>query len=242
MPAFVLAAGATAWAISRMGRLRIPAEALLVLAVLLGATDMPASARWVAGGTVAAGGLGLLMALARQPRMAALVRRPEAAIALGISIAITLAAIGAWQLRRYEDLGRGTTDPAISTVYDRAPEGTRIGLAGNALASGATVAPLFGERFDNEVEWVGPVQRDQLGNYSDEESFVAALERNEYDLLVVFRGARPIWETGEAGFTGEEIASSLPPERWAREAGFRPIARGDATTLLARELLASALG
>ncbi|HEY8467028.1 MAG TPA: phospholipid carrier-dependent glycosyltransferase [Solirubrobacterales bacterium] len=111
-------------------------------------------------------------------------------------------------------------DAVIDAVIERAPAGARIGLAGAWNDAGLSpVLPSFGPRFENEVEYVGPLVEEMQQRYEERAGFVAALERGDYDLLIVGRG-RP----------------ELPPIRegdWAESAGWEPVAESERFELYA---------
>jgi hypothetical protein len=137
-------------------------------------------------------------------------RRPAMGVAL-VLVAVAVAAGYEIQDRfnsgRYHD-----ADPTIDFLLADGDGGQRVGLAGLWDDSGlAPPLPAFGTRFGNEVDYVGPLEREFLGRYESPEEFEAALERGDFDYLVVGRG-RP----------GEPAS---PEGRWAQAAGFELVAR-----------------
>jgi hypothetical protein len=102
-------------------------------------------------------------------------------------------------------------DPAIDTLLRVAPEGRRIGLAGDWSVGGLSpVWPAFGTRIGNEVEYVGEFVRGFMTPYRSEARFGQALRHGDFDVLVIGRGFYPPQNTRE--------------QRWAMQAGWRTIA------------------
>jgi hypothetical protein len=77
---------------------------------------------------------------------------------------------------------------------------------------------MFGPRLRNDVRYVGPWIRHRLEQYTRPGPFRAALRDGRYELLLVGRGSPP--------------KDVVAPERWALGAGWKPVARGPAMTLL----------
>ncbi len=138
------------------------------------------------------------------------------AIALGV---VLLALAGA---RRIEQQVNGErylgVDPAIDALLKVAPDGRRIGLAGDWSVSGLTpIWPSFGTRIGNHVEYIGYFDG-FLRRYGTQPRFQAALERGRYDAIVVGRGFYPPQATRE--------------QRWAIAAGWRTIALSERLRVL----------
>jgi 4-amino-4-deoxy-L-arabinose transferase-like glycosyltransferase len=130
---------------------------------------------------------------------------------LGVAAAVALAALagfGGWRMqndfiaKRYAGL-----DPTTDWIRQHAPPGSRIGVASTWGIAYAPPLPAFGPRFDNEVTYVGPVEDGMLREYSDGRAFGDALDRGDFDYLIVGRG----------DLGGPPAAE----ERWARDAGWR---------------------
>ncbi len=133
-------------------------------------------------------------------------RVPGTAAALALAL-LAVAVVGNEVQARFNQDRYVGGDLVIDTVVERAPEDARIGLAGAWNDAGLSpVLPAFGPRFENEVEFVGPVIDGMQQRYSERDDFLAALEEGDYDLLIVGRG-RP----------------ELPPieeGEWAESAGW----------------------
>lgn len=206
LPAFVGAAAATAWLAGVSGRWRPVVETLLALAVLdglrrtvdVGARDV-AVALLVVGGAAAVG----VMLRALRPRGALLG-------AVAVSLVGVMMAAG-WKLeRRWADRPYGSFDAAIAWLERAAPSGHRVGVAGDWSLDGIVpILPAFGPRLGNSVGYVGPIVQGTLRRFTTRATFVAALNRGGYDVLIVGRGNPP-------GPNGAQ-----PYVRWARAAGFR---------------------
>ena len=134
--------------------------------------------------------------------------------AVGVGVALLLVAVVAgYEIQDRFNAGRyRNADATIEFLLADGDGGQRVGLAGLWDDTGiAPPLPAFGTRFGNEVEYVGPPEHELLGRYESSEEFEAALERADFDYLVVGRG-RP--------------GQPTPPEGgWARAAGFELVAR-----------------
>jgi len=153
------------------------------------------------------------MSLYRQPGRR---RQRRRLIAAGV---VALVVIGAGlTANRLNDRTYASTDPVLGWIDAHAASGRDIGLAGIWGVSGVSpVLPAFGPRLGNRVEYAGPFVRHMLRRYRDRSAFLARLRRERYDLLVVGRG--------------QGVA---PEERWARAAGWTPVAGSQRLVLLRR--------
>ena len=221
LPALIPAAAAMAWVIGRAGRARPLLELGLLAAALDGldrAFDPEIGSLLLAvAGLGASGAAWLFLAPRLRGGSRPMVAR---AAAVTFAVALTVAAVaGGHRVQRELNDGRyRDADAALAWIEDNAGSGHRIGLAGRWSDRGpAPTLPAFGPRFGNEVEYVGPLVREMLRTYGREEDFTAALARGRFDLLLVGRGGPPPREARE--------------ERWARAAGFAPVARSARLTL-----------
>jgi hypothetical protein len=134
--------------------------------------------------------------------------------AIGLAAVALVVAVGGGyvvQDRFNDDRYRGA-DPTLNQLLSEADGGSRVGLAGLWDDSGlAPPLPAFGTRFGNEVEYVGPLEREMLGRYEREDEFLLALADGGYEYLIVGRG-RPGVPTPQEG-------------HWARSEGYELIAR-----------------
>jgi hypothetical protein len=229
-PALLLAVTLAAWAAGRAGRLRVPAE----LAAALAVADGLRRGFEVSAGRVALAGLALVLLaagvwLARRTPVRRLVReRAVLAVTLVLLGLGLVLALGHERQRRFNDGRYLDADAVIRTLARDAPEGRRIGLAGNWSVHGLSpVWPAFGPRLENRVEYVGERVDGQLREYADRERFVAAVRRAGYDLLVVGRGGYP----EGCPLPGEETDD----DEFARASGGREIASTGRLTLYAVE-------
>lgn len=218
VPALLVAAPALAWALGRAGRARPALEALLVvLAVDAMLRGVAVSAANLLAGALAVAALAGAAVLARRSLRAG----ARAAVAVAVVLA-ALAAAGLYSTEeRYLD-GRylGAT-PALDAALASAPPGSEIGVAGAwPVTTISPVLALMGPRLGNEVEYVGEWRDGWLLPYETPAAFARALARGRYDLLMVGR-EKPL------------AFPQLPEERWARRAGYRPIAGDENFTLLA---------
>lgn len=211
IPALLVALPVLAWT---AGRLAPPAgralEAALALAVLYGAHDgyqvvgLPDVV--AAAIALAALGAGAWLLWRLRARRAVLI-----AAAVGAAL-VGLAAADRMQ-DRINDARYRTFDPALGALLDAAPRDKRVGLAFAtywSLGDLSPIWPAFGTRLDNEVEFVGDFVDGFLTPYGDRQEFLAALERGDYDVLVVGRSTL--------------ARQSTPAQGWAMGAGWRTIA------------------
>ncbi len=216
VPALILAAPLAAYAVGRLGGARVIAELVLVGVVVY---DLH---KWLPiGGTrtlINVVIVVILWALLRSGRPA--VRSaPQLASPALIVLLVLCAGLG----YHYEKALAATPwqgdDPTVAWVTEHAPADARIGVTGVWDTAGTIVpAPLFGPRFQNEVNYVGPFVEHRLAQYKTAHKFVAALRRNRDELLEVGDGDPPL---------------AVPQEvRWARAAGWRIVAASPRLTLL----------
>jgi len=112
-------------------------------------------------------------------------------------------------------------DAVADVLNTRASAGNHVGIAGVWPDDGLPPPLLaFGPRFENHVTYVGRDDMDVRRRYRSRAGFERALEQGGYDYLIVGRGRPP--------------KPSVNEERWARSAGFRPVARSERLTLLRR--------
>jgi hypothetical protein len=130
-------------------------------------------------------------------------------------------------LRQTED--RYVTDryagvtPTLDAALARAPDGTRIGLAGAwPVTTLSPVLALFGPDLANDVRYVGATRDGMLVPYSDPAEYRAALERDGYDLVMV-GSEKPL------AFPLRDVAA------WTRAAGYSEIAADENFTRLQDE-------
>ena len=80
-------------------------------------------------------------------------------------------------------------DPAVDVVIDASGEPRRVGLTGVWTDAGISpILPSFGPRFENTVEYVGPIEQEMQQRYDTRAEFADALENGDYDFLIVGRG------------------------------------------------------
>ena len=220
VPALLIAAPVTAWAVGRLRGAGLLLEAALAVAVVTGADS--GFAIQSAGSVVRAGVV--LAALGAAGwwlwRRAPALRARPALVALGCAVAALAALSGGYKMQKTINDGRYVgMDPAVDVIVRTAPEDRRIGLAAAWSVEGLSpIWPSFGARIDNEVEYVGHFIDGFLTEYDDGDEFRAALRRGRYDLLVIGRGLFPPERPAE--------------ERWAAAAGWRTIALSERLRVL----------
>jgi len=230
VPAIVVALALAAWGAGRVRRGALAFTAVGLVALLHGIGKSgggelnPAPlGRWDFAVAIAfVAGLGAL-AWAFEPWARRLwrssLRVPGTAAALAAVLLVVAVVGNEVQARFNRDRYLGG-DAVIDAVIERAPGGARIGLSGAWNDDGLSpVLPSFGPRFENEVEYVGPLVDEMQQRYEERGDFLAALERGGYDLLIVGRG-RP----------------ELPPVRegdWAASAGWELVAESERFELYA---------
>jgi 4-amino-4-deoxy-L-arabinose transferase-like glycosyltransferase len=218
LPALVVSAALTAWAVHQLRGSAILFQLGAAVAVLDGliaagrigvrlrALDVVFAIVALAVAAVVAAGF--LRLRGRAP----LRRRMSIAVAVGL-VAATLP-LGYLTQSRYNSHRFQGQDAAIEWLVDNAHGGLKIGLTGTWPSTGIPpVYPSFGERLGNEVAYVGPFTEGRLRAYHREAAFVAAVQRERYDYLVVGLGNPP--------------RPHVTQESWARAAGYVPVAESD---------------
>lgn len=226
VPAIVVAAPLAGWALGRAGRLRIPLELACAAAVVYGIAE---SFDVTLGVVVAV--LGVLVVLAGAAWLVLHLSRrlPHRARLAVLGAAITAALTGAVAIGhlRQEEFNRTrytSGEPTQDWIARNAPEDTRIALAGVwGVKVRSPVWPAFGERIDNEVDFVGPTIDGQVREHASRERWAEALRDGDYDLVLVGRGGY-VKECPVAGQYSDD-------DRWARAEGFERLARSEHLTL-----------
>ena len=208
VPILMLLAAVLAWAIGCLPRAPAVAfQVALVAAVAIGAR----SGYEVRGARdIVLAALALALAGAAGWALWRVRSRPAVLVAASVAAAAVLLAGGHRVEQRINDERYLGIDPAIDVLLKVAPEGKRIGLAGDWSVSGLSpIWPAFGTRISNHVEYVGYFAG-FLRRYETQARFADALRRGRYDVLVVGRGFDPPQPTRE--------------QRWAIEAGWSTLA------------------
>lgn len=229
VPAMVTGAGLTAWSVSALGRVRPLAQALLFAGVLAGLAD----SFDVSPGKGVMWGLACALVAATAAlavRSAGNARRRAGAFALAALLVVAAVVAGDHLQRRYLRERYVGRTAALSWVLAHAPEGRRIGIAGDWQPGFVPLYGLFGPGFGNSVSYVGPVRQGQISRYHRAEGFQRGLARGGFDLLVVGFEREP----DLVAFRARPPYRDPPPARWAREAGWREVVRDSAYVLLAR--------
>ncbi len=207
VPGLVLAAALLAWLLGRLPRaVRLGASALMLLAIL----RTLSKAYEVGAARVAVAAVVLLAA------GAAVWWLPRAGRTVLAVAVLAAAGVAAHDVQREHNAG---PDPALGPVLFRVQSlapGTRVGLASTWSTKGLSpVRAAFGERLDNEVEFVGPFVDGMLRRERSEAAFVRRADA--FDVLVVGRR--------EGGLVDED--------RWLGRAGWRLLAQDDRLALYA---------
>jgi hypothetical protein len=219
MPALLLAAPVLAWIGGRLGAARLALEAVLLVTI---AANLNRHLAVGAGHVLLAAFVAAAVAGAWRwgARGRSSPRRVPAASAAAIVAVCGLAGLLYHYQRVLARTPYSPNDPAVQYALLHAPSHTRIGLTGVWSANGLEpVAPLFGPRLENRVEYVGPVIDHMLSLYRTPSQFLDALRRGHYALLMIGTGSPP--------------ASQPQAELVARDAGFLPVARSRRLVLLA---------
>lgn len=225
-PALLAGAAAAAWVAGRIGRAALVLELVAFAGVLQGLRRGFAVDRMLV--LQMAVGLAVLAALgwgvARTVRGAEGSRRTVLAALTAVVVLLAGVAVGHARQRDFNS-GRyaSTGDEALDWVTANAKRDRKIGLAGHwDVRSLSPVWPAFGPRIENEVEYVGPTIDGQLRDYPSARAFAAALRERGFELLLV----------------GRRDARAMPSletklDRWARQAGWELVARGNEASLYA---------
>jgi hypothetical protein len=218
VPALAVGAALAAWAIDRLGPWRRPLLGLAAATAVAG--SLTGGARAVALALGAALVAGALAAERRGAELPGVVPRPawlgRAAAALALVLALTGCAV-----RAERDSGRPAQGhrPLAVHVADRAAGGRRIALSRFWDYPDTLLAwDLHGPDVRNRVLHLGGVHKGSVDPPGTRAGFVAALERQRPDLLVVSRHGDP---------APRELA-------WARAAGYRDVLADGRLLLLER--------
>jgi hypothetical protein len=213
VPALLLAAPVTAWAIAAGGRARQVAEVVALLAVLDALRrGTPLQAHHLAiAGVVLAGCAGAWLLLREGS--------PRRLVALAASSLAVAAILGYFLQERFVD-GRYADEPVLGQFASEDGD-RRIALAGFwTLDELQPVLPAFGPRLENEVAYLGGFEDGMLRPVASASGFGAALRDGDFSLLLV--GKRPL-----------PTRPDLPEEEWAKQAGYRVVGADQRFTLLA---------
>lgn len=156
---------------------------------------------------VVAGGAWLRLRGPRHDRLSSATR----AAVLAASLAV-LVALGYGEQRKANATRYAGYDSTFAWIQKH-PAPLAVGLAGSFNFHGISPAwPMFGERIQNRVAFVGPFRRGHLTQYSSRQAWLRGVRRGRYDVL--------------------EIALNRPPPdtsdnepRWAAQSGFPVLAR-----------------
>ncbi|MGI9021597.1 MAG: hypothetical protein ACR2G3_12930 [Solirubrobacterales bacterium] len=230
MPALLVGAAATTWALTRLGRGRLAAEAAALLAVIIslaagyGLTALQIGRAVLALAVTA--GLGAL-GVAAWRRLAGPSRRAAAGAAALVALAAAAAAGYADQQAYYDSRFNGQSR-VLDWVLRNAPDGHRVAIAGGWAPTFVATYGMFGPQLGNDVAYVGPIVDGQLREYTRADAFREALQRGGYDVLLVGRVQDPDLDRPRP-----LVVSRHPREaRWAKAAGFTRVAGDEQYVLL----------
>jgi hypothetical protein len=215
-PAFLLAAALGAWTCGRLPRAGILLEGCAIIAMFDGmrlgiVPDVSDFAEVIVIALlVVAGALAVRKAAARRRR----VRNVLAMTAL--VMLLTSFVMAEYVAEKRVMLGRWRGfDPTVDWVLDHAATGHEVGITGAWNNGGISpVRPAFGDRLENDVEFVGPTVRGMLRHYAHRGSFIRALRSRDYDLLLIGRG-------------GTKPKPHVKEEVWAHAAGYALVVQSD---------------
>jgi len=211
-PALLLAAPLLAVAAPQLGPLRLVVEVVLLIQIRAGLHQYIAAP---AGRLIVAGVILLALAAAAW----ALRRSPSARAALAAVAAIGAVAFSYHYQRVLSVQAWTPDDPTLDYVLAHAPAGKRIAVTGTWTVQGVVpVAVLFGPRFGNTVDYLGPFVSHRREQYTSARSFIAALRRGRFGLLEIGTGFPP--------------AADPVQVNWAVAAGYRYVTRSARLILL----------
>jgi hypothetical protein len=221
LPALALCAVLFAAVLPRLGRLRHVVELAAVLAIANGLRHgLLIKEGRLAAGLVAVLMLGVAVLIARRAHP------PRRVVAAGLAAcALAVVAAGFVRQRDFYDTRYRGADAALDLLA-KAPDGTRVGLAGFESRTLPHILPAFGERLGSVVEYVGEDYRGQLRAYEQPARFDAALARGNFDYLLVARGRYAV----PCNLPGEDA----DPATWAAAAGWKRVTLSPALALYRR--------
>jgi hypothetical protein len=218
VPALLLAAPVAAVVAGRAVRARVPIEiVLLVLTVLNLRRSIPMHWTDVAALT------GVLAGIAAAWHWAS--RTPKASHWVLVRPALVTALLAAgialsyhWQ-RVLGSAPYAPDDPTVDYVLAHNPANTRIAVTGDWTTDGLVpLAPLYGPRLNNTLDYLGPVVEHRLEEYSSAAAFEQGLRQGHYQLLVVGKGVPPVSDPDQV--------------RWAQSAGYVQLVQSPRLVLL----------
>jgi len=244
VPAFIVAAGLTGWAIGLAPRW---AQIATLVVALAATVDGLRTSHLTGGGTVyasfAVGAIAVLASYRGRTQLAGVLSRMArldtgrrlragwAGVAAVVVILAVLIPVGDRYQRQFNADRYLGFDPTLDWVNQKAPTGQSIGLTGVwTLAGLAPIYPAFGPRLGNEVVYHGPFVREIVRRYRSRKPFVSSLRKAGYDLLFIGRG--PTYEQYRDGGTPPPVQRVVKEEAWARAAGYVEITRSDRLILL----------
>jgi len=211
MPAAVIAAplcAALATAIGSWGlALEVLAAASVLHAITLGPSVPLARAAKIAIVLAIAAGV---VAVAWR-RFRARPRRIGLTPIAGFAAVVLVALVAGGRIaeRRFDRQSYAPDDPVFAWIDNHAPSGQRIGLTGSTSSTSgpSAVLPIFGPRLGNDVTLVGDPVVHSLELPRTKNSFERELRAGRYNLLVI------------------GLPYSGQTDSWARQLGFRQLAR-----------------
>lgn len=208
IPALLLCAAATAWLVSRapaaisiglgvVGALAILHSGSVIDEHIGGEVPVPLM-------TFAAAGVAILAAAA----LIVVARRRRLLPAL-LGILVLAAAAGGRVAEQDQLAGRFGAE-TTAFIRDRAPEGARIGVTGDAARERSLNAAAFGPRIDNDVRFIGPRKDGLQVRDTNAAAFEHRLAEADVDLLVVCEDydGSPAREIGWSLRAGWTVASA----------------------------------
>jgi hypothetical protein len=215
VPALLLAAALTGWAIGAAGRVRHLLEAAALISVLDALhRGTSVDAKHLVAGLLVVGALLGAWYVVREGITARI------AIAGSVAVAVVAGILGFALQKRYLD-DRYTSEPVIAR-FATTDHPVRVGIAGSwSVAGDQPVLPTFGPRYENHVEYVGRFEDGMLRPATSQAAFVQDVHNDDLDLLLI--GKRPL-----------PTRPDLPEQQWAEQAGYRVVAEDSEFVLLAR--------
>jgi hypothetical protein len=214
VPAAIPAAAVLAWAVSRLGRSRPLAAAVLEVVALIAVGDGLRRAFDLPAKSLVAGALAVALLTAAGWAALRIVRAGGRARAAAAALTVlVVAAAGGYVLQdRFAGKRLRGEDAAVDYFLAHSRNGDRVGLAEQwSVLPPSPVLAMFGRQLSNHVDYVGEHADGVNKPHRDRSAFLADVRRGHYRWLMIGRGMRP--------------PATTPAMSWTAAAGYVSVAQ-----------------